>query len=815
MAQKKTILVLLSGLLILPVLALVSPTSFLRKLIERSAPVAKSAAPAPTKQETLRPGNEQRVMNNLGKLPLVFEANHGQTDGQVKFMSRGSGYNLYLTATEAVLTLRKGKAKAQTAATRPVTRGLPDAGDPQGRMEKARSRFETTTVRMKLVGGNVETQIAGVEQQSARVNYFIGKDPAKWRTDVPTFGKVQYQDVYRGVDLAYYGKQQQLEYDFIVHPGTNPDQIRLRFDGAKKIRIDAEGDLVLTTDDGEIRQHKPIIYQEVAGNRSEVAGNYLLKNNQEIAFETGSYDPSLPLVIDPTLTYSTYLGGSNTSFPNSGGGDFGQGIAVDASGNAYVVGHSSAGDFPTTAGSFATAHNGVEDVFVAKLNPSGSALVYSTFIGGADVEHGLGIALDAAGSVYVTGLTDSLDFPTTAGALQTSLNGSRDAFVTKLNSTGSALLYSTYLGGDNLETGNSIGLDALNNAYITGVTASADFPTTPGVVDTSFNGGNDDAFVSKLNPSGSALIYSTYLGGSAVTDTATAIAVDGSGSAYVTGFTDSFDFPTTPGAFQPSHSSGSSEDAFVLKLNPLGSLIYSTFLGGLNTDNGYGIAVDGLGNAYVTGYTSSPGFPTTPGAFDTSYNFLTDVFVTKLNPAGSALVYSSFLGGADFDCAFGIAVDGSGSAYLTGITFVAAEPEDPNFPTTPDAFRTTADPIDAFFTKVNPSGSVMVYSTFLGGTDFDSGSGIAVDGSGSAYMTGFTVASNFPTTPGAFDTSYNGDGDAYVTKFGEAPPTPTPIPQIGPPANKDQCKNGGWQQFNTPRTFKNQGDCIQFVNSGQ
>jgi Beta-propeller repeat len=464
------------------------------------------------------------------------------------------------------------------------------------------------------------------------------------------------------------------------------------------------------------------------------------------------------------LAYSTYLGGSDS--------EHALGIAVDAAGSAYLTGDTGSADFPTVPGALDTSYNGTGDAFVTKLAPNGASLVYSTYLGGRGADGGLGIAVDGAGSAYLTGYTGSADFPTTPGALDTSFNGFDDAFVTKLASNGAKLLYSTYLGGsDGNDIGYGIAIGAADSAYVTGYTSSANFPTTPGAFDTSLN--SFDAFVTKLAPDGRSLAYSTYLGGSA-TDLGFGIAVDAARSAYVTGETVSLDFPTTPGAF--GSSLDLAQDAFVTKLAPNGaSLVYSSYLGGSSYDNGVGVAVDAAGSAYLTGQTQSVDFPTTPGAFDTSADGA-DEFVTKLAPDGASLVYSTYLGGGGGEYSFGIAVDGAGSAYVTGQT------SSDNFPTTPGALSSSLDgPTDAFATKLVPSGASLAYSTYLGGSSFDGGGGaIAVDAAGSAYVTGQTQSVDFPTTPGAFDTSLNGCCDAFVTKLELPAPAVTVLIDIKP-----------------------------------
>lgn len=585
------------------------------------------------------------------------------------------------------------------------------------------------------------------------------------RTNVPTYAKVYYHDLYPNIDLVYYGSQGQLEYDFVVRPGADPNEIMLGFQGSDKLEVDAEGDLLLHTVAGPIRQRKPVIYQEVEGIRREVAGGYVLKGAHQVGFQVAPYDASRPLIIDPVLFYSTYLGGS--------GDDEGTSIAVDAAGNAYVTGTTDSINFPTVAGSFDTSFGGGSvDAFVTKLNPTGSGLVYSTYLGGSGSEGiptGGQIAVDAAGSAYVAGATSSSDFPITTGAFQTALAGGSDAFVTKLDPSGSALLYSTYLGGSSDDGAFGIAVDGAGSAYVVGATSSSNFPTTTGAFQTA-KVNFQDGFITKLNPAGSGLVYSTYLRG---TNGIFGLAIDAAGSAYVTGGTPLTNLPTTLGAFQPSHGGGG-DDAFVVKLNPAGSgLVYATYLGGSGGDGADGIAVDALGNAYVAGGTGSTNFPTTSGAFQTNNAGGSDAFVTKLNPTGTGLVYSTYLGGSGADQALAVALDSSGNAYVTGGT------RSTNFPTTSGAFQTTnAGGLDTFVAKLNPLGASLVYSTYLGGGGDENANGITVDAlpNPNAYVVGNTNSTNFPTTSGAFDTTFNGGRfDTFVAKITDVvfPPGPT------------------------------------------
>jgi len=710
-----------------------------------------------------------RISEAYGKLPLSFEVNQGQTDDQVKYLARGPGYTVFLTPTEAVLALR-----AQPSAVSRQQSARRDHIEKNGIVTRA-------VVRMKVVEGDAHAKLEGVDELQGKSNYFIGNDPEKWRTNIPHYSKVRHREVYPGIDLVFYGNPRQLEYDFIIAPGADPNDITLAFEGMDRLEIDNEGNLILHLSGGHLIQRAPIMYQEINGVKQTINGRYVLGGKDHVAFQIGAYDVSKTLVIDPVvLSYSSYLGGSQIDLGNS--------IAVDGGGNAYVTGSTGPAGvptpFPTTPGAFDTIFNGNREAFVTKVNAAGNALIYSTFLGGNNIDEGHGIALEplcpSNCSAYVTGFTISPDFPT-PGGFQTVFGGVRDAFVTKLNPAGSALTYSTYLGGSLLDTGNDIAVDGGGNAYVTGSTDSGGvtpFPTTAGAFDQTFNGVTD-AFVTKIDSSqagAASLIYSTYLGGS-LEDLGNGIAVDGTGSAYVTGSTDTSElaippFPTTVGAFDRTF--GGDTDAFVTKLNPAGSgLTYSTYLGGNLIDVGNDIFVDAAGNAYVTGSTDTsqlaiPPFPTTAGAFQTIFGGVTDAFVTKLNAAGSALTYSTYVGGSQIDIGNGIAVDGVGNVYITGST--ASD----NFPTADSPFQSTrAGLTDAFVTKLNAAGSALSYSTYLGGSLEDLGNGIAVDPLDNAYVTGSTNTSQLEVRPfpiASFQSTFGGITDAFVAKIAQSPP---------------------------------------------
>ena len=713
-----------------------------------------------------QPAPLDKLRASYGALPLSFELNQGQTNDRVKFLARAAGYLLFLTPTEAVMALDNPTGHRRGKENREVRTGT-DQSEP---------RPPRRIVRMKLEGANPEPRIEGLDQSPSTSNYFAGADPALWRTNIPTYARVRYGEIYPGIDMVYYGEQRRLEHDFVVAPGADPNAIQIGFKGIENFEIDPMGDLLLRTSQGDIRQSKPVAYQELNGTREEVFASYVPQGVGRLGFQVGAYDPTRPLIIDPVMIYSTYLGGS--------GFDQGYAIAVDTLGNAYVTGQTAAADFPTTAGAFQTNYGG-GDAFITKLNPTGTALVYSTYLNGAS---GNGIAVDSAGNAYVTGEAGTLNFPTTPGAFQTSPMG-YDAFVTKLNPAGTALVYSARFGGNLDDFGRGIALDAAGNAYITGWTVcrstGCTFPTV-NAFQPNYAGGNNDAFVTKINSQGSALVYSTYLGGGKIIngteDWGEGIAVDSAGSAYVTGYTYSPDFPVTPGAYDTSRAG---LDAFVTKFTPDGaSLVYSTFLGGAGREQGQGIAVDASGNAYVTGLTESfdspftaayEGFPVTRGAFQLKGSY--DAFVTKLNPQGSALVYSTYLGGsAGVDRGWAIAVDTAGCAYVTGDT------TSNDFPVASPIQTAFGGGSDAFVTKLNAAGSGQVYSTFLGGSLTDEGRGIALDGA-EAFVTGDTSSSDFPTAnpvQGANGGGLSNHDDAFVVKIGDTGPTPTPTPTPTP-----------------------------------
>jgi hypothetical protein len=666
---------------------------------------------------------------------------------------------------------------------------------------------------MTLAGHLQKSQpvsVAAEDQLPGKVNYFLGNDPSKWYTGLPTYARVRYSAVYPGIDLVYYGNQRQLEFDFLVAPKADPAQIRLHFDAKSHLAINASGDLEVAAGNTTALLHKPIIYQQFNGKRQTISGSFQLEARGTVGFSLGSYDHSQPLIIDPILVYSTYLGGSGRTIGGNldsfyDTGDQGNGIAVDSSGSTYVVGSAGSLNFPVTSdpyqsknksgGGVGTGNGGVTTGFISKFNSTGTALIYSTFLGGSQSDSANAIAIDSAGNAYIAGSTSSYDFPTTSGAFNTANTyGVPMAFVTKLNAAGNGLLYSTLLGGSNGTSASAIAIDSSGDAYLTGSTTSKDFPVSATAFQSKFLGQtytiqvvqvtttSSDAFVTKLNPTGSALLYSTYLGGSGAFlydsfeygDQGNGIAIDSSGDAYVAGLAYSKDFPVTTGSLQLTNNGwkNGQPNAFITKLNSTGSsLVYSTYLGGsgINSDNysntgdyGSGIAVDGSGDAYVAGSTFSTDFPTTTGVLETAGNSNGTGFVSKLNPAGSSLLYSTHLGGPG-TVPSALAIDDTGVAYITGSASSVDFPESPD--ALPQGTPLVAQTITkAFVAKLNANATGIEYATLLGGTGRyqgnnewvgDGATALALGAGGDVFVTGGTYSSDFPVTSGAFQPRNN------------------------------------------------------------
>lgn len=704
-----------------------------------ASPAAGPGPASPAPAASTRPAANQDVATDYGQLPLSFEANLGQTDAQVQFLSRGNGYSLFLTGNEAVLQLQHSTGEEDEDGF-----GFSSAvGD---------------VVRMEVVGAREGVQAVGRDTLAGRVNYFLGNDPSQWRTDLPTFGAVEYSDIYDGIDLVYYGSQRQLEFDFVVAPGANPNAIALRFTGAEHLSLDEGGNLVLDTNGGQVVQQKPILYQEVNGVRQEIAGSFVLQGEGRVSFAVGEYDTQHTLVIDPVLSYSTYLGGSSS--------DLAFDVAVGSDGSAYLTGQTRSTNFPVTAGTYQGTLAGTDDVFVTKINPAGNAIVYSTYLGGSNQQRGSGIAVDASGNAYITGRVSSTTYPTTPGALSVVYGGGLyDAFVTKLNPSGNGLVYSTFLGGNGQDSGFDIVLDSDGNAHLAGGTNSPSLQVSAGGYLTEVAG--TDAFYIKLNSIGSKVLYGTYYGGSGTRERGNSIGLDAAGNAYLAGRASSSDLPISPGAMQPEFGGGLT-DGFVACFNPFlsgnDSLLYATYIGGTEADIANGIAVDAAGNAYVVGETESPDFPLKTPFQATFGSGFGDAFVLRLNPGGS-LGYSTYLGGIDEDRGFGIAVNAVGQAHVTGFTSSL------NFPRQNPTQTNLAGGRDAFVTKLNASGNGLIYSTYLGGSgdendilSGDTPGNIALDGAGNMYVTGRTSSTNFPAVSPLQPLS-GGLDDSFLTKI--------------------------------------------------
>ncbi len=672
---------------------------------------------------------------------LEFEENRGQLPSPVRYFARGAGANIFLTPKEAVYVMR------------------PDCGTTAAKCDDG-TRF---ALRMKFDGANPDSGYSGEVGTGHSTNYLKGGSEDNI-TDIPTFSRVRMSGVYNGIDVVWHGLGNgSVRYDFVADPRADPSQIALVFDGADSVVLDGNGDLLIGTPAGTIRQGRPVTFQVADGLRNEVESSFRVDEGNVVRFQIGAYDPSLPLTIDPTVTlgnlaFSTFLGGIENERMNS--------LAIDENGHTFATGFTESPFFPTTAGTFDTTFNSNPDVFVTRFNTSGSGLVFSTFIGGSSADEGRGIEVDSAGNVYVTGSTSSPAFPTTPGAYDTAANGGTDVFALKLNSSGNALIYSTFVGSSSADEAYDLALDSSNNLYAVGRTAGA-FPTTAGAFDSTPGGGND-AFLIKLDANGANLLYSTLLG-STLNDWGYAVDLDPSANAYISGFTSSTDFPTTAGAFDTTFNGVA--DGFVAKANTTASgsasLVYSTLVGGTDEDSFRSIAVDSAGNSYVTGSViNGGGFPTTAGAFDTTHNGSADVVVTKLNPSGSALVYSTYIGGTSSDLGGDILIDQSGNAIIGGSTLDAAT----DYPTVIGAFDTTHNGArDGFVTKLNANGSGLIYSTLIGGGADDYVTKVASDQAGNIYFGGYTLdaATDFPTTLQAFQPAHGGGEDTFVGKFGD------------------------------------------------
>ena len=673
-------------------------------------------------------------------LPLAFEAAEGG------FASQGPGWSFALTPAEAVVGVSGGSFRLRPAG--PLA--------------------------------NTSAELVAGETLGGTVNRIIGDDPARWRTGAPTFGRVTARQVWPGVDVVWHGDQRKLQHDMVVAPGVDPAVVAFDLDGARSLQIDGGGDLVLDLQGTTARLARPVLYQDVAGARRPVEGAFTLLGPSRVGFTVGAYDPSAPLVIDPTLQTSTLLGG--------GSNDAGYAVTVDTQGNTYVTGSTESADFPLSAPlqtSFQTNPAGpTSDVFITKISPDGGRLIWSTFLGGTGRDTGFAVVVAGDGTVYVSGVTESVDFPSARAAQSAYGGGASDGFVARVAATGSSVDWSTFVGGSQADRIRGMAVDSTGNAYVTGSTNSENFPSVNAQQTGPFRPEDLDAFLVKVAPAGAPFVFATRLGG-ANDDRGLSVAVDAQGSAYVTGDTQSPGFPTVR-PVQASLGGSASPDAFVTKYNPTGTgLVYSTFLGGGDVDQGTAITVDAQGAAYVAGNTNSTNFPTT-GPLQGAKAGEADAFVTKLDPGGSTVVYSTYLGGGGPDGANAIAVDRTGSAHVVGTTgsanFVSAKAT--------QAQKSGGD--DAFVVKLDSTGRGPLFSSFVGGRDADAGMGVAVDAQGKVRVLGLTGSADFPSVRPVQGAKPPAGGDAFVATLELTDPvTPTTVAQetatAAPAASSDDA----------------------------
>jgi hypothetical protein len=691
---------------------------------------------------------QSKYDNFLINYNTYFIENRGQlSNGNVFFYARDG--SIWFTDDGVWFELREKKGLE----TKSLEINIGESGnDPIEKYEDSlKNEFNRLIINQDFVGANF-SRILGKNKLSCYSNFFIDNNLSKWCINVPNYKEIMYENLYNGINLKYYNNEKGLKYDLIVKPGANVEQIRIRYNGAKGLKINDNGDLIIKNQIKNIVESGLKIYQFYNDTEHIIKGKFIIYNDHEFGFEIiENYNQNENLIIDPivNLEYSTYLG----SFNYDGAND----IAVDSEGNAYIIGSTQSPNFPTTPGANDTSFNGGSyDIYVSKMNSNGSNLIYSTFIGGDNYDYGRSISVDPEGNVYSTGDTRSSNFPITDNIYDNTYNALEDVIAFKLNQSGSKLIYSTYIGGNNTDRGYAISIDNNKNAYITGYTISDDFPTTNDVFNSTYTN-NDDVFVLKLNYSGSKLIYSTYIGGNN-DEIAYDIFVDDFGNSYVTGYTDSIDFPTSQFAFDKTRNG--SQDSFVLKLNQTGkTLIYSTYIGGGNSDIARGISVDQVGNAYITGGTWSSDFPTTANAINRTLDDRNEIFVSKINETGSKLIISTLISGNELDEGYDIDLDSSNNIFITGHT------TSPNFPVTQNAYDSTLNSRDVFLIQLHSSGSKLIYSSYLGGNGSDYGRALYFDDKNNLYIVGRSYSSDFPTTKTSFNQTYGGSGDAFISKF--------------------------------------------------
>jgi hypothetical protein len=685
---------------------------------------------------------EQQILQNMNRLDGFFTENQGQVrNDSVRYYIQGKG--VWFLDDGVVFEIKEPVRENE------IQQDPFDRFHPEHKHEMVQPR-KSSVLRLNFEGCN-EVQLKGVELLSHRSNFFYGNDSSKWCTNVPNYQEVIYENIYDNIDLRYYSSEKGLKYDFIVNSGGDPSDIILSYQGAKDLKVDEKNNLFIATNFGNIIDSELFIYQDSVNNKNKINGKFKLIDSETFRFEIlNEYDQNKVLIIDP-LIYSTYVGGNDL--------DYGYDITIDNEFNGYITGTTLSSNFPNTTASYDPTFNGGFDIFVIGLNFSSPSLIFSTFIGGSNYDYGYGITVNDTKNVILTGYTESPNFPTTPNAYDDTKNGSIDGYIVEINSIGSNLLYSTYIGGNGQDKCTSIIIQNNTNICVTGITMSLNFPTTIGAYNTAHTG-VEDVFVFKFNLTTLSFIYSTYVGGSGE-ELAENIAVDSLGNAYVTGYTYSSDFPTTLGAYDNTYNG--SMDAFCFKLNTQGSsLLFSTYIGENSEDYAYGIAVDNYNNPTITGYTWSVKFPVTPNAYDTIYNSVAEVFVTKLNATGMSLIFSTFIGGGGIEHGKSIKVDSKGDLYICGQTY------SPDFPTTPGAYDTQQSGMgidDVFVCKLSATGSNLIYSTFIKGNSYDYGESIAIDEYNNAYITGRSISTTYPTTPNANNSNNSGSYDVIISKL--------------------------------------------------
>lgn len=674
--------------------------------------------------------DKETVLETFLHRPAVFIPNAGQFDPKVIYFSQRNGSSLFFLSDGIIF-------------------------DFAGTLSEDEKQDSRAAIALLFDESNENVTPQGLSPNLGVLNFCFGKDATHWKSNVNSYQKIYYQEIWPGIDLMIGSDDGTLKFNWIVQPGGDPAQIVMRYLGADSLELDDMGNLSVLHALGVMTDACPASFQEPDGGKTAVPCSYLMNPAGEmtVGFETGPFDETIPLCIDPAISYATYLGGSSADTIN--------GVTVDSTGSAYFVGQTASADFPVVTGAYQPALAGTANAFITKIAPDGTSLVYSTYLGGTGTDEGLAIAIDPSGSTYVTGSTTSTDFPT-VGPYQGALAGTQDAFVSKLSPNGGALTYSTYLGGaTGSTTGRGIGVNIFGQTFIAGETSSASFPTTGGAFSTTYGGGTSDGFVSLLSSGGGSLLVSTYLGGSGA-DIIYGLALDSSDFVYVVGGTASADFPTTAGAYQTALAG--TNNAFVTKLvEDLSGLVFSTYLGGTSSDAAMALVLDASNLACVTGSSTSSDFPVTVGAYQTTYGGSGDAFITKFSLDGGSLVFSTYLGGSGTDIGNAIAFDATGHVWTAGSTASA------DFPTTPTVIPSSlTGTLDWFISMLSADGSSLLVSYYLGGTSTQEARGIALDAQGASYVVGDTSSSDFPVALGAFQTSYGGgatDGAATKSYF--------------------------------------------------